>query len=460
MVGFLRKHFEGQGGINQLLVIALPMIASQACDTIMMFTDRLFLSQLSPTHMAASMSGGFTAFVFTAFFLGLTEYASPLVATYLGSGNEKKCPVVVTQALIVTLVGYPIVLACIPLGHLLFKYIGQDPQQIELSILYFNILMCGSILSIARNSLNCFFSGIGKTKIIMFSSIVTMTVNVAVNYVLILGKFGLPSLGIKGAAIGTITGNACGFLVVAIGYLLHHRAHQSLVFSESLRFDKTIMKKLLKFGYPGGLEGFLEIIAYDFIILFFHSYGADVAAAVTIAFNWDIVAFIPLLGVHISVASLTGRFMGAREPDLARRTVFSALKLTSCYGLLMFLLFFVFPGPLSAIFIQDPENNTALLELTRYMVAMVAFYVIAHGFHLVFWGALRGAGDTFWAMVITVTSHWMLVFGVVLMIRVFKLSPEVTWGVFVFTMPVIALAFYARYKTGKWRTIEVVGHDD
>jgi len=141
-------------------------------------------------------------------FFGLTEYASPLVAQHLGSGNEKKSPAVITQAMIVTLMGYPIILCCIPLGPWLFNHIGQDQRQIALSTLYFDIIMFGSILGIARNSLNCFFSGIGKTKTVMFSSLVTMTVNVAVNYVLILGKFGCPSLGITGAAIGTITGNA------------------------------------------------------------------------------------------------------------------------------------------------------------------------------------------------------------------------------------------------------------
>lgn len=68
------------------------------------------------------------------FFLGgLTEYASPLVAQHLGSGNEKKCPIVITQAMIVTLMGYPIILCCIPLGSWLFNHIGQDQQQIECS---------------------------------------------------------------------------------------------------------------------------------------------------------------------------------------------------------------------------------------------------------------------------------------------------------------------------------------
>ena len=459
MIRFFKNNMDGDGGIYQLLIIAVPVIISQSCDTIMMFTDRLFLSQLSPTHMAASMSGGFTAFVFTSFFLGLTEYATPLVAQYLGSGNEKKCPVVITQTIIIALLGYPVILGFIPLGHWLFGYIGQDQTQFELSSIYFNILMFGSILSVARNSISSFFSGIGKTKIIMFSSLVTMLVNVMVNYVLILGKFGFPSMGIIGSAIGTISGNFCGLTIITGGYLWHHKKQGISDFISSLYFDKTIMKKLLKFGYPGGLEFFLNMVAYDFVILFFHSYGADVAAAVTIAFNWDIVSFIPLLGINIGVTSLTGRFMGAKKTDLVHRTIISALKLTSIYGALMFFIFTVFPEHLSIIFIQNPENNKLLVELTQYMVTMIAFYVIAHGFHLVFSGALMGAGDTFWAMIISVASHWLLVIETLVLIKILKFSPEITWAVYVFTMPIVALTFFARYKTGKWKAIKVIDYD-
>ena len=240
----LHKHLSGPGGISQLFVIAMPMVVSQTCDTVMMFTDRLFLSQLSPTHMAASMSGGLTAFMFMTFFMGLTGYATALVAQYLGSGNEKNCPVVITQALIITLIAYPIMLACIPIGHWMFEFVGHNEQQLELSIIYFDILMFGTIIGLARNSFNAFFSGIGKTRIVMFSSIAAMVVNVVINYALILGNFGFPVMGIKGAAIGTIIGGLSGLLIVAFGYLMYQREYGIEKFSKSFRYDAVVMKKL------------------------------------------------------------------------------------------------------------------------------------------------------------------------------------------------------------------------
>ncbi len=452
----LNKYLTGPGGILQLLAIAMPMVISQACETVMLFTDRLFLSQLSPTHMAASMSGGLTAFMFTTFFIGLTGYATPLVAQYFGAGQEKKCAVVVIQAVIISVMAYPIMLACIPIGHWLFKIVGHGHEQQELAHVYFDILMLGTILGIVRNSLNGFFCGIGKTRIVMISSLITMSINVVVNYMLILGKAGFPVMGIRGAAIGTIIGSSCGLVVVTIGYILYHKGHRKFEISKSFHFDWIIMKKLLRFGYPGGLEFFLNLMAFDLIVLLFHSYGLEAAASLTIALNWDLASYIPLIGVNIGVTSLVGRYMGANLPDNAERTTKSGLQLAGLYAVLMLGLFVLFPKPLVSLFLTEVEVGENFSELAEYMVRMISIYVIADGFALVYSGALRGAGDTFWAMVISVSFHWLLTAETVVMIRILHFPPKTTWTGVVFTIPFIATTFYLRYRSGKWRKLKVV----
>ncbi|GJQ60675.1 MAG: MATE family efflux transporter [Candidatus Scalindua sp.] len=453
----VKRYVSGPGGILELLVIAMPMVISQACETVMLFTDRLFLSHLSPTHMAASMSGGLTAFMCMTFFIGLTGYTTPLVAQYFGAGQEKKCAVVVTQAVIISGAAYPLMLASIPIGHWLFQIVGHSEEQQELAQIYFDILMLGTLLGIVRNSLNGFFCGIGKTRIVMVSSLITMTINVVVNYMLILGKGGFPVMGIRGAAIGTIIGSASGLMVVIVGYILYHRSHRKFEISGSLCFDWHIMKKLLRFGYPGGLEFFFNLLAFDLIVLLFHSYSLEVAASVTIALNWDLASFIPLIGVNIGVTSLVGRYMGAHLPDNADRTTQSGLILVSVYAVFMLGLFVLFPQPLVSLFLSEAEKAKDFAGLAEYMVRMIAVYVIADGFALVYSGALRGAGDTFWAMVISVSFHWLLAAEAVVMIRVLHLSPKISWTVVVFSIPLIATAFYLRYRSGKWRQLKVVG---
>jgi MATE family multidrug resistance protein len=450
------KQFEGPGGISQLLYIAIPMVVSQACETIMMFTDRLFLSQVSPMHMSASMSGGVTAFMFSTFFIGLTGYATPLVAQYLGSGNKKLCGVVIFQALIITFLSYPLILAVIPIGHWLFSVVSHSPQQIALETMYFDILMYGTVLGLARNSINAFFSGIGRTRMVMISALVTMSVNVVVNYMLILGNGGFPAMGIKGAAIGTIIGSACGLITVMIGYIHSHKNNPQFELNRTFHFDWSVMKKLLRFGSPGGLELFLNLLAFDLVILIFHSYGPIAAASVTIAFNFDLLFFIPLIGVNIGVTSLVGRYMGSGDPNLAHRTMLSGLKVVTVYGVLMIALFVFLPEPLVSIFINSPTNASEVSQMASVMLQMVAIYVIADGYALVYSGALRGSGDTFWTMVISVTLHWLFLVEVLVLIKWLQLSPIAAWIAFVLFIPIIAVAFILRYRSGAWRKIKVV----
>ena len=80
-------------------------------------------------------------------------------------------------------------------------------------------MVYGSIVFLFRHSLSCFFSGIGKTRIVMISAIVTMCVNVVINYILIFGRFGFPALGIEGAAYGSIIAAFVGVLVLLVYFL-------------------------------------------------------------------------------------------------------------------------------------------------------------------------------------------------------------------------------------------------
>ena len=93
--------------LQELLTIALPMVVSQGAFAVMIFTDRYFMSQIDPTHMAASLGGGVATFFSFCFFSGLLSYANALAAQYLGAGEIWKCPRVVTQGLIMVLLSLP-----------------------------------------------------------------------------------------------------------------------------------------------------------------------------------------------------------------------------------------------------------------------------------------------------------------------------------------------------------------
>jgi len=96
----LKNREHTPGGIREMLAIALPMVISYAADTVMTFTDRMFLSRLGPEVMNAAMGGGLTAFMMSTFFLGLIGYSTALVAQYLGANRKSSCPTVKSQELL------------------------------------------------------------------------------------------------------------------------------------------------------------------------------------------------------------------------------------------------------------------------------------------------------------------------------------------------------------------------
>ena len=453
----IHKKPIGQGGIREMVTIALPIVVSQACYTLMIFTDRLFLSRLGPEVMNASMGGGLTAFMMITFFLGLTSYTTALTAQYYGASLKDKSALVVTQALIVAVLAYPIILSCRPLAHMLFDVVGVGPLQIGPQKIYFNILLYGTVIVLLRNCFSSFFSGIGRTKIVMMAAFTAMTVNVGLNYVLIYGKFGMPALGIRGAAYGTIIGSISALAVLVKAYYKKVNLQEFGVL-KAWRYDSAIMKQLLKFGYPTGVEMFLNLLAFNCVVLIYHSKGLVTATAATIVFNWDMVAFLPLIGVEIAVTSLVGRYMGRRKPNIAHRSVMSGLQFGMIYATIVAFFFVLFPEHLIRFFKPDVVSGVFMQAAPTaiFMIRLASIYVLVDVMIFIFIGALRGAGDTFWAMCYTVVLHWVLVPVIFVALRVLDMSAESAWVLLVFIFVTSSVFVYFRYRGGKWRDINVI----
>ncbi len=446
-----------QGGLREMLAIALPMVVSHGCETVLIFTDRLFLSHLGPVQMSAAMGGGLTSFMMTTFFIGLIGYATALVAQYLGAGRKSHCALAVSQSLLIALLAYPLILAGRPLAHGLFAMVGIAAEQLRPQALYFDILLSGSILVLLRTCFSSFFSGIGRTRVVMLSALTAMVVNVGANYVLIFGRFGVPALGIRGAAYGTLFSSLCALLVLLAVYLGKENRRAYAV-RAALRFDGPVMAKLLHFGYPAGVEMFLNLLAFTSMILIFQAHGLATATAITIVFNWDMVSFVPLLGLQIGVVSLVGRYMGAGRPDIAERAAFSGLKMGWMYSSLILLLFVFLPQQLVAVF--RPDGADAIFSqaapLAASMLRLASLYVLADAVVVVCSGTLRGAGDTFWAMGVSVGMHWLLVPVLILLLRILHLSPLVAWLALIVFFLSFSGVFYLRFRGGRWKTVAVV----
>ncbi len=435
--------------------LALPMVVSQGTFAVMIFTDRYFMSQIDPVHMAASLGGGVAAFFSFCFFVGLLSYANALAAQYLGANEPERCPKVVTQGMILTLMSVPFLTLITFLVAGIFESMGHEPEQVALERTYYLILMSGVLITLAKICMSSYFAGIGRTYVVMICDIFGLVINVPLSYVMVFGKLGFPELGIVGAGVSTIVATLISLLLfVAFYFRKEHRETFSVMRSFSL--DTRILKRFWRLGFPSGMELFLNVAAFNLFLLMFQSYGVAEGAAAAIVFNWDILSFIPMIGLSVGVISLIGRFVGARDMTRVDEAMTAAFVLALVYSALLAVVYITFRYPLVEVFAPPNGDFTAIRELSVFMMIGLSSYVMADAVILVSGGVLRGAGDTRWLMITSVSLHWAMLVAQFFIIRVFKLSPKVSWIALCILVFAIALVYALRLKNGRWRDPEAL----
>ena len=450
----LKQHFSLRT-LRELMRLALPMVVSQGTFAVMIFTDRYFMSQIDPVHMAAALGGGVASFFSFCFFVGLFSYGNAMAAQYLGAGEPEKCPKVVTQGLIMTVMSVPFLSLITFLVAGIFAGMGHDPVQVELERTYYLILMSGALITLAKVCISSYFAGIGRTHVVMICDLFGLVINIPLCYVMVFGKLGFPALGIVGAGISTVVATLLAFLLfVSFYFRKEHRERFGVLQSFSL--ETKILRRFWRLGFPSGLELFLNVAAFNLFLLMFQSYGVAEAAAAAIVFNWDILSFIPMIGLHVGIISLIGRIVGARDMARANEVMTAAFAVALAYGVFLATTYILFRFPLVEVFAPPSGDFSAIRSLSAFMMIGLSSYVIADGIILVSGGILRGAGDTRWLMVASVTLHWAMLVAQFFIIRVFGFSPKVSWLAFVTMILAIAVVYAWRLRSGRWRDPEAL----
>jgi MATE family multidrug resistance protein len=224
-----------------------------------------------------------------------------------------------------------------------------------------------------------------------------------------------------------------------------------------LGFDRKLLKILVRFGTPAGIETFLNVAAFNFFVQLMHSYGPDTAAAVTIAFNYDMVAFIPMLGLGFAATTLTGRYVGARNIPGAEHAVRLTLLVSLIFGSVLVILFVFGARPLVDVFASGLEGGGLdVAPAARTMLRLAAIYTLADATQLIFAGALRGAGDTRFVMRLSVVLHWIFAGVAWYAIKVAVIQPVSMWGIFICFVMSLGVAMVVRYRFGRWREMSLV----
>ena len=452
----------GQGGAREVLHIAYPLILSTATITIMHFVDRMFLSWYSQATIAASTPAGITSFTIICPFMGIAGYTNTLVAQHFGAGEKDKCARATWQGIFFALLAYGVILLFIPLGPAIFRLGGHTPELIDLEQRYFSILMWGGGLIPLASAVSAFFTGLGDTKATMWANGAGTVVNVFLDYGLIFGHWGFPEMGIEGAALATVISSLIPVVILSYRFLFGTK-YADYRARASFGWDGVLMGKLLRYGVPSGIQFFLDICAFTFFIFLVGRLGETELAVTNIAMTIDMLAFMPMIGLSMATSILVGQYMGAKKIALAEKATYSALKISLIYMGAMALFFVTLPEPLLGIFRprgEVTETFMEMLDLGKPLLLMLAFFCLFDAFGLVFSGALKGAGDTKFPMWTSVILSWTLfVPPVYLTVEVYRAGLHWAWFWAILYISLLGMVLFWRFRRGKWKTIDMVGHE-
>ena len=457
--GALRTRWGGPGGYREVLRVGLPLIVSMSSVTLMQFTDRMFLSNYSVEAIAAATPAGVAHFLAACFFMGLIEYTNVIVARFDGMARPERVGSALWQGLWCCVPAGLVLVALIPLGDTLFRWAGHAPAIRPLEAEYFRILCGGTWLMLAQVAMSCFFSGRGLTKPVMIVNLVGTAANIPLDYALINGLWGMPELGIGGAAIATVF--AWGLETVLFALIIFTRHHEWRYRVRSAwRPDPRLLGRLVRFGGPSGAQFFIDMFAISVFIVLIGRIGLTEQAASNMVFAINTLAYLPVVGLSIAASILVGNAAAQGDPARGDRAASSAMHIGVLWMVAMAALFVGIPGTLLDLFRPRAMPVAEFAELVRIgttLLRFVALYSLFDAVAITYFGALRGGGDTRYVMLVMgAASVCCIVVPVFLAVQIFHSGLLVPFLCLTVYIVLLAGLFRRRFRRGCWKSISVV----
>lgn len=446
----------GRGGMRHVLRVAFPLVMATSGHALRLFADRVMLSHYGPDTIAASMPAGLTCFTFMSLFIGTAGYTNTFVAQYTGAGERKRVGLAVWQGLWVALFGGVVVALTGCLARPIFSWMGHAPIVQAEQVRYFQILTKLSWAGIALGTLNSFWSGRGKTRVVMVIELSCALLNVVLNYIMIFGKCGCPRLGIVGAGLATGLSTVVGLVVALVLFLRPENRREFGTLPHCL-IDFALLRRLLRFGFPNGFQFILDLVAFNLFIVFIGRIGQQVLEAANIAFALNALAFLPIIGVGMTASILVGQGIGARDIGFARRSVKSALIVALAYSVGVGLFFVFSPHTILSLFARSGDAGQAeTLRLAAVSLRFIMAYLLFDTLYIIYSHAVKGAGDTRFAMIAGITLSWTTLVLPCFLIMRYRPDVWAMWSVLVLHVVIAGVVFAARYRAGKWQSMRVI----
>lgn len=439
------------GGLREVATLALPVILTNLSATLMMTTDAAMVGRLGAAELGAVGYGGIWYWTVLSLFSGAATGVQTFVSQAHGSGDARACGGWAWQGLyaVVPLAAVGIAAFALGFGPLL-AVLAPAPGLAPLATAFVHARAFGVIGLIAAMVLSGFFRGFGDTRTPLYGMVIGNAVNLALNYGLIFGHFGLPAWGVAGSGTGTAVAEwvYAAFLFVAFR---RHAVDQRFR-TAPVAPDWVAIRRFLRTSLPIGGQWVLDMLAFASFSTLVARMGTAQMAASQSLLNLMHLSFMQVVGVSIAVSTLVGRYVGAGDLAAAARSHDTGVRLGVVLSIAAGLVFLSAPELCLRIFTDD----TDVLALGSPLLAVGAAFQVADAIGVLSGGALRGAGDTRWPLIVQTALAWGF-FLPAAYVGAIVLDGGLTgaWLGGVAYVAVLGFVLRRRFRSGAWKRVRI-----
>ncbi|WP_145149061.1 MATE family efflux transporter [Paenibacillus xylanexedens] len=391
--------------VKQFLIIFLPIFTTQIALSAMSFFDTNMSGKFSPADLAGVAIGTSLWMPVQTGLSGILIGITPVVSHLLGSKRNDQIGYNVIQALYL---GIAVSLVVIGAGALLLGPILNgmplEPRVAQVAFYFLCALAFGIIPLFGYTVLRSFMDALGQTRTTMFITLVSLPVNIFLNYLLIFGRWGFPQLGGVGAGVATAF---TYWLIFLISLFFVHRVEPFAkygIFRQWTRVSLAKWKELLKIGVPIGFATFFETSIFAAVTLMMSRFDTTTIAAHQAALNFASTLYMLPVSICMALTILVGFEAGAGRLRDAKQ--YSLLGIGGAIGLslLTAIVLIVFGEQIAGVYSNDRE----VIALTQHFLIYAIFFQISDAIATPTQGALRGYKDVNPALIITFVAYWII----------------------------------------------------
>jgi MATE family multidrug resistance protein len=409
-----------------------------------------------------------TAYCGQCLFSTSAAYVSTFAAQHHGAGEDSRCGGWAWSAMWLGLIGGGLMLLVLPWLPSLFALMDPQPLVLADTVTLCSWWLCCTCSATVIAAIGGFYAGTGRTAMVLFFNGLLLALNVGLNALLIFGGLGIAPLGVAGAGIGTFTASMTVAVVAGLCFMNKSNRTRFGTWSTATWHSGQI-RHFLRFALPQGMRNLLENGAWTFFTFAVGRLGTEALAANNIVINWNLLSFIPMIGMSQAIGITVGQAMGRQRVDLAISATRKGMLLEMAYALMVGISVLTLSDHLIRPFLHGSTaemgvSDQIILTSARHLLIVAALWGVGDALNLAYTGALAGAGDTRWPMAASLIGATLfLILPLCLVLHAdpamwlrMGIEPVVmAWLVTLLFVSATGIAMALRFRNGAWRRMSI-----